>query len=149
MKMDKLRLAILQAKLSHSRSQFGEALRYWTEAMSNLSRFTLVSGRTTRIILLSQCHVLRRQGLFDIERRTRDQMDALEECADTGGALYWISGLRIGCTISKHAPWSDRVQPYVVTLEWPIIYLSRDKTLFISDITAWIFYLCLIFLLQA
>ena len=94
MKMDKLRLAIVQAKLSHVRSQFGDAFRYWTEAMSNLRRFNLASGRTTRIILLSQCDVLRRQGLFDLERRTRYQLDALEECADVGGALYWISGLR-------------------------------------------------------
>lgn len=94
MKMDKLRLAIVQAKLSHIRSQFEEAFGYWTEAISNLRRFTLASGRTTRIILLSQCHVLHRQGLFDIENRTRDQLDALEECADRSGALYWISGLR-------------------------------------------------------
>ncbi|KAJ5783426.1 uncharacterized protein N7518_009103 [Penicillium psychrosexuale] len=94
MKMDKLRLAIVQAKLSHVRSQFEEAFRYWTEAMSNLRGFNLASGRTTRIILLSQCDVLNRQGLFDLERRTRDQLDALEECADAGGALYWIPGLR-------------------------------------------------------
>ncbi|KAJ6116195.1 hypothetical protein N7523_005538 [Penicillium sp. IBT 18751x] len=94
MKMDKLRLAIVQAKLSHIRSQFEEAFRYWTEAMSNLRRFNLASGRTTRTILLSQCHVLHRQGLFDIETRTRHQLDALEECADRSGALYWISGLR-------------------------------------------------------
>lgn len=94
MKMDKLRLAIVQAKLSHVRSQLGEAFRHWTEAMSNLRRFNLTSGRTTRIILLSQCDFLHRQGLFDLERRTRDQLDTLEECADVGGALYWISGLR-------------------------------------------------------
>ncbi|KAL4889252.1 hypothetical protein BDV59DRAFT_195802 [Aspergillus ambiguus] len=94
MKMDKLRLAIVQAKLSHVRSQFEEAFGYWTEAMSNLRRFTLASGRTTRIILLSHCHVLHAQGFFDIENRTRDQLDALEECADKSGALYWISGLR-------------------------------------------------------
>ncbi|KAJ5481404.1 hypothetical protein N7475_000216 [Penicillium sp. IBT 31633x] len=94
MKMDKLRLAIVQAKLFHVRSQFGEAFRYWTESMGNLRRFNLASGRTTRIILLSQCDVLHRQGHFDLERRTRDQLDALEECADAGGALYWIPGLR-------------------------------------------------------
>ncbi|OQE47533.1 hypothetical protein PENCOP_c001G09023 [Penicillium coprophilum] len=94
MKMDKLRLAILQAKLSHVQSQFGEAFRYWTEAMSNLRQFNLASGRTTRTILLSQCDVLKHQGLFDLERRTRNQLDALEECADAVGALYWIPGLR-------------------------------------------------------
>lgn len=94
MKMDKLRLAIVQAKLSHVRSQFGEAFRYWTEVMSNLRRFHLASGRTTRTILLSQCDVLHRHGLLDLERKTRDQLDALQECADVVGALYWISGLR-------------------------------------------------------
>ncbi|PYH93607.1 hypothetical protein BO71DRAFT_327280 [Aspergillus ellipticus CBS 707.79] len=94
MKMDKLRQSIVQAKLSHIRTQFEEAFRHWTEAMSNLGRFTLASGRTTRIILLSQCHVLHRQGLFDIENRTRDQLDALERCSGMSGASYWISGLR-------------------------------------------------------
>lgn len=52
MKMDKLRLAIVQAKLSHLRSQFGEAFRYWTEAMCNLRRFNLASGRAYRPISL-------------------------------------------------------------------------------------------------
>ena len=94
MKMDKLRQSIVQAKLSHIRTQFEEAFRYWTEAMSNLRRFTLASGRTTRIILLSQCHVLHCQGLYDIENRTRDQLDALERCAGMSGASYWVSGLR-------------------------------------------------------
>ena len=94
MKMDKLRKSIVQAKLSHIRSQFEEAFRYWTESMSDLRRFTLASGRTTRIILLCQCHVLHRQGLFDVENRTRDQLDALERCAGMSGASYWISGLR-------------------------------------------------------
>lgn len=92
--MDNLRLAIVRAKLSHVQSQFGEAFRHWTEAMSNLRRFNLANGRTTRIILLSECDVLHRQGLSDLGRRTRDQLDTLEECADVGGALYWISGLR-------------------------------------------------------
>lgn len=94
MKMDKLRLAIVQAKVSHIRSQFDEAFRYWTETMCILSRFALASGRTTRAILLSQCHVLHCQRLYDIEKRTRDQLNALEECVDRSGALYWISGLR-------------------------------------------------------
>ena len=106
MKMDKLRLAILQAKLSHIRFQFGEAFRYWTEAMSNLRRFTLASGRTRRIILLSQCHVLHSRGLFDIEHQTRNQLDALDECADEDGASYWISGLRHWLGFLESCNWS-------------------------------------------
>lgn len=93
-KRDKLRLAIVQAKSWHVRSQFEEAFRYWTEAMSTLGHFNLAGGRTTRIILLSQCHVLHHQNLYEVENRTRHQLDALERCAERSGALYWISGLR-------------------------------------------------------
>ncbi len=68
MKMDKLRLSIVEAKLSHIRSQSDEgAFRYRTKATSNLRQFTLASGRTTPIIPLSHCHILHHQGPIDIE----------------------------------------------------------------------------------
>jgi hypothetical protein len=93
-KVDELRLTILQAKLSHVQSQFPEAFRYWTQALGILRRLYVSSGRTTRIILLSQCHVLHHQGLFEVENRTRSHLDALDECAERNGAICWISGLR-------------------------------------------------------
>lgn len=93
-KMEKLRLAILQAKLCHVSSHLEEAFHYWTEAMRAVSKFTHTKGQTTRIILLSICDILRRQGQHELELQSRDQLTTLEKLAGTGGALYWISGLR-------------------------------------------------------
>lgn len=94
LKMEKLRLSIVQAKLSHVECQYDAAVNYWTAAMAHLNRFTLACGRTTRIILLSQRAILRRQGHPDLERQTSDHLSTLEIYAGACGALYWIAGLR-------------------------------------------------------
>ncbi|PGH03424.1 hypothetical protein AJ80_08672 [Polytolypa hystricis UAMH7299] len=93
-KMEKLRLAIIRAKLSHISFNWEEAIRYWTEAMHAISQFTLTNGNTTRIILLSICDILRQQGNHELELKSRDQLSTLEMLAGSGGARYWIVGLR-------------------------------------------------------
>ncbi|KAL4948712.1 hypothetical protein BDW69DRAFT_88721 [Aspergillus filifer] len=93
-KMERLRLSIVQAKLSHARNRFDIAFSYWTEAMENLRLFNLAGGHTTCIILRSQCDILRKQGLLELERQSYKQREDLENYAALDGALYWIAGLR-------------------------------------------------------
>lgn len=94
LKMEKLRLAIIQAKLSHINFDGEGAICHWTEAMHAISQFTLTHGHTTRIILLSICDILRRQRRHELELKSRDQLATLEKLAGTGGTRYWIAGLR-------------------------------------------------------
>ena len=97
LKLERLRLYILQAKLSHVGGRYGEAFDYWTEAMTAVSKFTLTNGHTTRIILLSICDPplveLMQQGQ-DVERRSREQLNTLEQLAAPSGIKHWIPGLR-------------------------------------------------------
>ncbi|KAH8430072.1 uncharacterized protein LDX57_007743 [Aspergillus melleus] len=88
LKMEKLRLSIVQAKLSHVECQYDAAVNYWTAAMAHLNRFTLACGRTTRIMLLSQRAILRQQGHPDLERQTSDHLSTLEIYAGACGTLY-------------------------------------------------------------
>ncbi|KAL4960558.1 LipA and NB-ARC domain protein [Aspergillus stella-maris] len=93
-KMERLRLSIIQAKLSHARNRFDIAFSYWTEAMENLRLFNLAGGHTTCIILRSQCDVLQKQGLRELERQSYKQLQDLQNYAGSDGTLYWIAGLR-------------------------------------------------------
>lgn len=94
LKMGKLRLSIIRARLSHIRAEYDEAFRYWTDAMTAVRRFTLSNGHTTRIILISLCDLLHRQRRLDLEFKSRNQLRTLEQLARPAGALYWIAGLR-------------------------------------------------------
>ncbi|OJJ52119.1 hypothetical protein ASPSYDRAFT_95826 [Aspergillus sydowii CBS 593.65] len=93
-RVERLRLSIVRAKLSHVRNRFDEAFSYWTVAMDNLRLFNLASGHTTCMILRSQCDILRRQGYFKLENDSKKQLEDLKECAGSDGARYWIAGLR-------------------------------------------------------
>ncbi|EGE08383.1 hypothetical protein TEQG_07493 [Trichophyton equinum CBS 127.97] len=94
LRMEKLRLAVLQAKLSHVKSNWERAFNHWTEAMRIIVQFPLSHGHTTRIILLSICDILRHQGCHELELKSRDQLTTLEKLAGAGGTQYWIAGLR-------------------------------------------------------
>lgn len=61
LRMEKLRLSIIRAKLSHVRAEYDEAFRHWANAMTVIRQFKLSNGHTTRIILLSLCDLLHRQ----------------------------------------------------------------------------------------
>ncbi|EGE00904.1 hypothetical protein TESG_08186 [Trichophyton tonsurans CBS 112818] len=94
LRMEKLRLAVLQAKLSHVKSNWERAFNHWTEVMRIIVQFPLSHGHTTRIILLSICDILRHQGCHELELKSRDQLTTLEKLAGAGGTQYWIAGLR-------------------------------------------------------
>lgn len=94
LKMGRLRLSIIQAKLAHIKADYNEALRCWTDALAAISRFNLVNGHTTRILLLSMCDILHRQGNSEMELKYRDQLRILERHVGQGGTFHWIAGLR-------------------------------------------------------
>ena len=94
LKMEKLRLSIIFAKLAHVNARYEEALRYWTDAMTSIQRYNLANGHTTRIIILSISHVLRQEGDFETEAKSWDQLRMLERLARPTGVFYWIGGLR-------------------------------------------------------
>lgn len=94
MKLGKLRICIVLAKICQMRSDHERALRYWDEAMRQVARFPGATGRTTRTILLARRANMRALGLDD----TRDQPQLHTAEADAlgtpGGMLYWIAGMR-------------------------------------------------------
>lgn len=94
LKMEKLRLSIIRAKLYHVNSNWEGAFRHWTDAMLAVGRYTMTNGHATRIILLSICDVLRRQGQHELELQSREQFVTLEKLAGSAAAVYWIAGLR-------------------------------------------------------
>jgi hypothetical protein len=93
-KMEKLRLSIVRAKLYHVNSNWEGAFRHWTDAMLAVGRYTMTNGHATRIILLSICDVLRRQGQHELELQSREQFVTLEKLAGSAAPMYWIAGLR-------------------------------------------------------
>ncbi|KAK2812071.1 hypothetical protein FQN50_001782 [Emmonsiellopsis sp. PD_5] len=94
LRMDNLRLAITQAKISHISSNWDQALKYWTEAIQTLRQFTLTSGHTTRAIMISTWDALHQLGEISVARQTHDQIATLDELAGAEGSPCWIPGLR-------------------------------------------------------
>ncbi|EED11703.1 conserved hypothetical protein [Talaromyces stipitatus ATCC 10500] len=100
LKMEKLRLSIILAKLAHTSAKYDEALRHWTDAMTAISRYNLANGRATRIILLSMYDVLQKARDLDTKIRsesqlkTQEQLEAMKTLAGPTGVFYWIGGLR-------------------------------------------------------
>ena len=100
LRMEKLRLSIILAKLAHIKADYSAALGYWTDAMAAISRYSLANGHATRIILLSMCDVLRQSKNLDTGMknkgvlRTQEQLKIIESLAGSTGVFYWIAGLR-------------------------------------------------------
>ncbi|KAH8698467.1 hypothetical protein BGW36DRAFT_376153 [Talaromyces proteolyticus] len=100
LRMEKLRLSIILAKLAHINAKYNEALGYWTEALTSISRYNLTTGQSTRIILLSMCDVLRQARNLDTgiesqnQLRTQEQLRSIEDLTGPTGVFYWIGGLR-------------------------------------------------------
>lgn len=97
LKVERLRLCIVQAKLSHVEGRYCEAFAHWTGAMAAISRFKLTNGRTTRTILRSMSDpplVKVIQPGYDVEQRSREQLNTLDQLAVPGGIEHFIPGLR-------------------------------------------------------
>lgn len=94
MKLGKLRVSIVKAKIHHCRSEHADALKYWDEAMRQVSRFPGTTGRTTRTILLSRLENMRFLGLTDTSDQFLRHTASPETLGIPGGMVYWIAGLR-------------------------------------------------------
>lgn len=94
MKLGKLRICIVLAKIHHVRSEHGKALRYWNEAMRQVGRFPGTTGRTTRAILLSARENMRSLGLTDNRDQVLQHTASSDALGTPGGMLYWIAGMR-------------------------------------------------------
>lgn len=93
-KIARLRLFITLAKVQHVQRNWDSAFQYWTEALAAVNEFPPTSGHTTRIIYLSICAILHRQGREELELESRNHIMALEQVSRESEAKYWIAGLR-------------------------------------------------------
>lgn len=94
MKLGKLRICIVLAKVHHMRSEHKEALRYWDEATRQVAKFPGTTGRTTRTILLSRRENMRFLGLTDARDQLLQHTASSDALGTPGGMLYWIAGMR-------------------------------------------------------
>ena len=93
-KMEKLRLYITLAKVRHVQSDLEEAFELWTEALMAMNKFPPRSGHATRVIYLSICNILCRQGRLELETVSRRNLATLEKVSTQAEAKFWIAGLR-------------------------------------------------------
>lgn len=94
-RLGKLRLYVGLARISHLRSKWADAHRYWTEALALVNKhYPLHNGHTSAVILYSMHHVLSEMGDFEWSQRYLDEMKTMESVAKSGGCQYWIAGLR-------------------------------------------------------
>ena len=82
------------ARIRHVQGDNDGALSYWNRALSASSKFHLTSGRTTRIIVISICDILARQGEAWLVRASLQEMASLDQMVQPGGVQYWIAGIR-------------------------------------------------------
>jgi hypothetical protein len=94
LKFEKLRLHITKAKIRHFRLENEEALECWSSAMKAIGKFHLTNGRSTRIIVLSICDILRRMGQTWLADSSQAEAASLDTLAKPGGTDYWIAGMR-------------------------------------------------------
>lgn len=94
MKLGKLRVCVVMAKIHHTRSEHDKALRYWDEALRQVARFPETTGRTTRTIMLSRREDARSSGLPDDRDQILQHTASPDSLGTPGGMIYWIPGLR-------------------------------------------------------
>ncbi len=91
-KLDSLRLSIFFGRIYHQRSDWSNARHYWTKALSDIYKFPLVNGHTTKAILHSMKEVLLREGNLEWSSKYNDQINKMK-VIKPGGCEYWIPGL--------------------------------------------------------
>ncbi|KAI7782432.1 NB-ARC domain [Diaporthe eres] len=94
MKLGKLRICIVLAKIHHTRSEHEGALRYWDEAMRQVGKFPGTTGRTIRTIVLSRRENMRSLGLTDTRDQVLQHTASSDALGTPGGMVYWIPGMR-------------------------------------------------------
>lgn len=94
MKLGKLRIYIVLAKIHHTRSEHEAALRYWDEAIRQVGRFPGTTGRTMRTIVLSRRENMRSLGLAEPRDQVLQHTASSDALGTPGGMVYWIAGMR-------------------------------------------------------
>lgn len=94
MKLGKLRICIVLAKIHHMRSEHEDALRYWDEAVRQVGRFPGTTGRTMRTIVLSRRENMRSLGLTEPRDSVLQHTASSDALGTPGGMVYWIAGMR-------------------------------------------------------
>ncbi|KAK7716662.1 hypothetical protein SLS63_011087 [Diaporthe eres] len=94
MKLGKLRICIVLAKIHQTRSEHEGALRYWDEAVRQVGRFPGTTGRTIRTIVLSRRENMRSLGLTDTRDEVLQHTASSDALGTPGGMVYWIPGMR-------------------------------------------------------
>jgi hypothetical protein len=92
LKLERLRLHITIAKIQHSVSDTTGAFTSWTKALTEIQKFRLTNGYTTRIIMLSSRDVLPDTADAEAEQSLK-QVNSLGRNAEPGGTKFWIAGL--------------------------------------------------------
>uniref|UniRef100_A0A8H7TVD7 Uncharacterized protein n=1 Tax=Bionectria ochroleuca TaxID=29856 RepID=A0A8H7TVD7_BIOOC len=93
LKFERLRLHLLFGRLYFEANDL-DSLTHWSAALKEAGNFHLTNGRTTRIIVLSICDILRRLGDTELVQKSMQQVAFLDEAADPMAINYWIAGMR-------------------------------------------------------
>ncbi|CAH0044922.1 unnamed protein product [Clonostachys solani] len=93
LKFERLRLHLLSGRLYFETNDL-DSLTHWSAALRETGSFHLTNGRTTRVIVLSICDILRRLGHADLVQQSMQQVAFLEEAADPMAINYWIARMR-------------------------------------------------------
>ncbi|KAG6367498.1 hypothetical protein INS49_001688 [Diaporthe citri] len=94
MKLGKLRICLVLAKIHHTRSEHEGALRYWDEAIRQVGRFPGTAGRTMRTIVLSRRDNIRSLRLTEPRDQVLRHTASSDALGTPGGMVYWIPGMR-------------------------------------------------------
>lgn len=97
LKFAKLRVHVILAKIHHVGLNDKQAFIHWSQALVEIGKYPVVTGRTTRIILLSMCNLLgrsRQREYQDLLDQSRQQVIQLDSWLREGCVWYWIAGMR-------------------------------------------------------
>ncbi|CAH0034396.1 unnamed protein product [Clonostachys rhizophaga] len=93
LRFERLRLHLLFGRLYFETNDL-DSLTHWSAALKEAGNFRLTNGRTTRIIVLSICDILRRLGHTELVQQSMQQVAFLDEAADPMAINHWIAGMR-------------------------------------------------------
>lgn len=102
LRFEKLRTHIVLAKVYHIKANNEEALSHWSAAMTQIAKFRLTNGHTTRIIVLSISDILRRWGNDVLVEVSLKEAAYLDQLAQPGGIRYWVAGMRHWLAYLQH-----------------------------------------------
>jgi tetratricopeptide (TPR) repeat protein len=92
LKVEKLRLHIVQAKIRHSQGNYSDAMVSWSEALKIVHRFPMTNGCTTHSILSSVYDCLYHLGHNEAMPSSLAQIQIFDSLARPDSVQHWIAG---------------------------------------------------------